>query len=349
MAEPALAHLSSDSSACSRCGTEIAPALLACPSCRALVHADQLRALVAAAEEREAARDVSSAAARWREALELLPRNTKQYEAILNRLTALGNDVGRSERQAEVDRVRARYGKHGAIVSAIAVFLLKFKFVIVLLLTKGKLLLLGLTKLSTLSSMALFLGFDARFFGWPLALGLVLSIYVHEMGHVAANRRHGIQTTAPMFIPGLGALIVARQPFHSDWVEADIGLAGPLWGLGAAIVEYAVYGATGNPFWATLTQWCALINLFNLTPVWQLDGAHAFKAMSRAHRLAATAALLAALALSGERMLWIPVLGASWAVFMMKAPSRADRRAVGYYVALAGALSLLAALCRAPI
>ena len=290
-----------------------------------------------------------AAAARWREALELLPRHTKQYEMVLARLTALGDSAGKRERQAEVDRVRARYGKHGAVVSAIAVFLLKFKFVIVLLLTKGKLLLLGLTKLSTLSSMALFFGFDARFVGWPLALGLVLSIYVHEMGHVAANRRHGIRTTAPMFIPGLGALILAQQSFHSDWVEADIGLAGPLWGFGAAVVEYALYKATGNPFWATLTQWCALINLFNLTPIWQLDGAHAFKAMSRAHRLAATAALLAAVALSGQRMLWLPVLGASWAVFTMQPASRADRRAVGYYVALAGALSLLAALCRAPI
>ena len=349
MAEAALAYASSDSNACSRCGTELAPALLACPSCQALVHADRLRGLVAAAEEREAAKDPAGAAARWREALALLPRTTRQHETILARLTALGDSAGRSEREAEVERVRARYGKHGAIVSAIAVFLLKFKFVIVLLLTKGKLLLLGLTKLSTLSSMALFLGFDARFLGWALALGVVLSIYVHEMGHVAANRRHGIETTAPMFIPGFGALIVARQPFHSDWVEADIGLAGPLWGLGAAVVEYSVYRATGNPFWATLAQWCALINLFNLTPVWQLDGAHGFKAMSRMHRLAATAALLIALALTGERMLWLPVLGASWAVFTMRPSSRADRRAVGYYVALTGALSLLAALCRAPI
>jgi len=349
LAEPAVAYASSDPSACSRCGTEIAPALLACPACQALVHADRLRSLVAAAEEREAARDFAAAAARWREALELLPRSTKQHDTILQRLSALGDSAGKSERQAEVDRVRARYGKHGAIVSAIAVFLLKFKFVLVLLLTKGKLLLLGLTKLSTLSSMALFLGFDARFFGWPLALGIVLSIYVHEMGHVAANRRHGIQTTAPMFIPGFGALIVSRQAFHSEWVEADIGLAGPLWGLGAAIAEYAIFRATGNPFWATLTQWCALINLFNLTPVWQLDGAHAFKAMARAHRLTATAALVAALALSGQRMLWLPILGASWAVFTMRPSSRADRRAVGYYVALTGALSLLAALCRAPI
>jgi hypothetical protein len=70
--------------------------------------------------------------------------------------------------------------------------------------------------------------------------------------------------------------------------------------------------------------------------------------MSRRHRIAAAAALLAAAVLSQERLIWLPFLGASWAIFT-KASERADIRAVGYYVALVGALSLLAALSRAPI
>jgi Zn-dependent protease len=349
LAEPAFAPAARSSAACGRCGTELAPALLACPSCHALVHADALRALATAADAAVAAKDHSRAVALWREALELLPPDTKQHRVILDRIASLGpSDHEGDGRRAEVERVRGKYGKYGAVVSAIAVFLVKFKFVIILLLTKGKLLLLGLTKLSTLSSMALFLGFDARLVGWPLALGIVLSIYVHEMGHVAANRRHGIKATAPMFIPGFGALILARQAFNGDWVEAEIGLAGPLWGCAAALVEFLVFKATGAPFWGTLARWCALINLFNLLPVWQLDGAHAFKAMSRRHRIAAAAALLAAAVLSQERLIWLPFLGASWAIFT-KPSERADIRAVGYYVALVGALSLLAALSRAPI
>src|ERR1700689_2677115 len=72
-----------------------------------------------------------------------------------------------------------------------------------LLLSKGKLLLLGLTKLSTLLSMFAFFGVYWTLYGWAFALGLVLSIYVHEMGHVSALRRYGIPATAPMFIPGL--------------------------------------------------------------------------------------------------------------------------------------------------
>jgi len=329
----------------------LAPTLLVCPSCKALVYADALKQLAGEAELAEAQRDIPRAVALWRQALDRLPRDTKQYASILERVASLGDRTGIDARRAEVDRVRAKYGKYGAVVSAVAAFLVKFKFVIVLLLTKGKLLLLGLTKLSTLSSMAVFLGFDARFLGWQLALGLVLSIYVHEMGHVAALHRHGIKASSPMFIPGLGAFIRSQQPIHGDWAEADIGLAGPLWGLGAAVVCYVIYRATGIAYWSTLAGWGALINAFNLIPIWQLDGAHAFKAMSRPHRVTAAAALLAAAVLSGQRMLWLPFIGASWAVISMKprAPQRADARAVGYYVAIAGALSLLAALCRAPI
>jgi Zn-dependent protease len=307
-----------------------------------------LRGLAASAESAETAGDPTKAVALWRQALDLLPPDTKQHGAVLERVTALGNRSATDARQVDVDRVRAKYKKHGAFITAIAVFLAKFKFLIVLLLTKGKLLLLGLTKLSTLSSMALFLGFDASFLGWQLALGLVLSIYVHEMGHVAALHRHGIKASSPMFIPGLGAFIRSRQRIHGEWAEADVGLAGPLWGLGAAIVAYIAYRVTGTQYWATLAGWGALINAFNLLPLWQLDGAHAFKAMSRSHRIVATAALLAAAVLSQQRIFWLPFLGACWGVFQ-KPATRADVRAVGYYVSLVGALSLLAALCRAPI
>ena len=54
------------------------------------------------------------------------------------------------------------------------------------------------------------LGVYWTLYGWPLALGLVLSIYVHEMGHVAMIRRYGSAASAPMFIPGFGAFIQLR-------------------------------------------------------------------------------------------------------------------------------------------
>jgi Zn-dependent protease len=339
-AQPVLAP-----AACARCGTQLAPSLLACPSCSTLVHGDELTRLAATARAAEEANDVPGALEHWRRALDLLPSSSKQYGAIVERVGTLTNQASTAARDAEAEPVRSRFGKYGAVVSGAVLVLLKFKFAIVFLLTKGKLLLFGLTKLSTLSSMALFLGFDAALLGWQLALGIVLSIYVHEMGHVAALHRHGIKASSPMFLPGIGAFIRAQQRIHGEWAEADVGLAGPLWGLGAAVVAWGVYHYTGTRYWATIAHWGALINLFNLLPVWQLDGAHAFQAMSRPHRLAAVVAIAAALALTGERLLWLPLLGAAWAVFR-KPADRADVRALGYYVILVGALSLVAVLSR---
>src|SRR5256885_5819705 len=105
------------------------------------------------------------------------------------------------------------------------------------------------------------------------AFGLVLSIYIHEMGHVQALQRYGIKATAPMFIPGFGAVIRLKQYPADAREDARVGLAGPLWGLGAALAAYAVYRATGVGVWGAIAHMGALVNLFNLVPVWQLDGA----------------------------------------------------------------------------
>src|SRR5207253_3338673 len=121
--------------------------------------------------------------------------------------------------------------------------------VALVLLSKVKFLLLGLTKASTIISMFAFFGLYWSTFGWPLALGLVLSIYIHEMGHVAMLRRLGIAAVAPIFIPGVGALVMLKQHITDPLTDAKIGLAGPVWGLGAAFAAFAVYMLTGARIW----------------------------------------------------------------------------------------------------
>src|SRR6185436_5687170 len=129
------------------------------------------------------------------------------------------------------------------------------------------------------------LAFGVYWAAWGMwfALGLVLSIYIHEMGHVVALRRYGIAATAPMFVPGLGAFIRLRQSLPPRQ-SARVGLAGPLWGLGAAAAAWAVALAGGSAMWSAIAHTGAWINLFNLLPVWQLDGSRAFAALGRAHR-----------------------------------------------------------------
>src|SRR5262249_51446039 len=116
-------------------------------------------------------------------------------------------------------------GKAGATgLGALALALWKFKFVALLALSKGKLLLIGLTKASTFYSMFLSIGVYAIAWGWKFAVGLVLSIYIHEMGYVAALLRYGVKASAPMFIPGLGALVRLQQPFDDPRQEARVAL-----------------------------------------------------------------------------------------------------------------------------
>ena len=98
-------------------------------------------------------------------------------------------------------------------------------------------------------------------FGLWFALGLVLSIYVHEMGHVAALARYGYPASAPLFIPGLGAVIRLKQGFSDPRAGCGVGLAGPLWGLGAALICAMVFALTDEKIWAALAQFGALINL----------------------------------------------------------------------------------------
>ena len=75
--------------------------------------------------------------------------------------------------------------------------------VLALLLTKGaKYLWLALkfgVKGKSLLSMVVAIGAYALFFGWPFAVGFVLLIYVHEMGHAIALRREGIRASARRF------------------------------------------------------------------------------------------------------------------------------------------------------
>jgi Zn-dependent protease len=328
---------------CARCGSQLAPRLLVCPACLTLVHAERLKQLAADAQAAETAGDVTEALERWREAIALLPDYSPQHPIISARIAVLGKNLPSIEvtRQKErEEKVRSRFGtgKLGGILGALVVLLLKAKWIIVLLLTKMKLLFLGFTKLGTLLSMLATVGVYWSLWGWPFAVGFVLSIYVHEMGHVSALRHYGVRAGAPMFIPGVGAFVRLGEALHSEWENAMVGLAGPLWGLAATVASYAAYLATDRPIFAAIAHSAAWLNLFNLLPVWQLDGGRGFTAMSRTHRLVAAGAVLAAFGVTHDGLLL--VVGGLGAAMAFAKPSREpDVRVAVYYVALAWALA----------
>jgi Zn-dependent protease len=334
-------------SSCARCGTHLAPALLSCPACRQLVYAPELKRLADEAARAEQAGDLSGARDRWRAALDLLPPDSGQHHAIAERIAALTERLGTSgAAPAPPAEHGSSLARGGAVLGGLALLLWKFKFVLVFVATKAKLLVLGLTKASTFLSMLLSFGVYWTAWGWKFAAGLVLSIYVHEMGHVIALRRYGIKATAPMFIPGLGALIRLKQKPADPREEARVGLAGPLWGLGAAAAAFAVYRATGWASWGAIAKVGAWVNLLNLLPVWQLDGGHAFRSFARDERWLAAGALLAAWLFTHEGLLALLLIAAVVQAFG-KPAERPDPRALALYAFLVAALSALT-LIRVP-
>jgi len=134
--------------------------------------------------------------------------------------------------------------------------------------------------LTTAGSMLVSVAAYALIWGWRFAVGFVLLLLVHEMGHVIQLRREGIEASAPMFIPFLGAVVAAKSLGDDAAAEARVGLAGPVLGsLGAALL-IPVWLITGNDFWQALAFTGLFLNLFNLLPVVPLDGGRAMAAMA---------------------------------------------------------------------
>ncbi|MFP5245247.1 MAG: site-2 protease family protein [Thermoanaerobaculia bacterium] len=325
---------------CDGCATELAPALLICPSCRSLVHRARLQSLARTAE---AASDPHAALAAWREALALLPAGTRQYDTVVSRIDALTAAIeGKTlEEMRKGPSAGSKWAKILGPLGVAGLLLWKLKFLVVALLTKGKLLLLGLTKMSTVASFFLTLGVYWSAWGWKLAAALLGGIYIHEMGHVAELRRRGIAASAPMFIPGLGAVVRLGQHAATPSEDAKIGLAGPLWGFGAGCLFLTLAVTLDSKFWYVVTYLTAVINLFNLTPVWELDGSRGFHALSRTQRWIIIATIALVWLFTREGMLVLVGLVAVWRAFEKKITTVPDWNAFATFVFLIGALAAL--------
>jgi Zn-dependent protease len=297
--------------------------MLACPACHGLRHADRLKELARDAERASAAGEATAALAAWREARDLLPEGSRQRAVVEARVAALSAAIDRGARPAPP---RTAWGWLVLAAGLVA--------------GKAKLLLAGLTKASTLLSMLLAMGVYWAAWGWKFAGGFVVSIFVHEMGHVAALRRFGVRATAPMFLPGVGAVVRFGQDM-APIEQARVGLAGPLWGFGAALAALALAYGTGSPLAAAIAHAGAWVNLFNLLPIIPLDGGRGFKALDRAQRVATVPVIAGAWYATGEGLLVLLLLVALFRAFETATSGVRDARSYAEYAGLVVGLSLL--------
>jgi Zn-dependent protease len=158
------------------------------------------------------------------------------------------------------------------IGAAILALLAKIKSVL-LLLPKIKV-------LTTAGTMAVSIAAYTTIWGFWFAMGFVVLLLVHEMGHVIELRRLGIRASAPMFIPFLGAVVASKSLGENALAEARVGLAGPVLGTVGSAACLVIWQITGHDYWRALGYTGFFLNLFNLLPVVPLDGGRAMAAMS---------------------------------------------------------------------
>ena len=140
-------------------------------------------------------------------------------------------------------------------------FLLKFKVV------------------TTGASMLVSIAAYAWLWGWPFAVGFVVLIFIHELGHVIELRRQGVPASAPLFIPFLGAVIGMKELPDDAWKEARVALAGPILGSIGAAAFWVAGEAADSEILVGLAFVGFFLNLFNLIPITPLDGGRAAAAL----------------------------------------------------------------------
>jgi Zn-dependent protease len=218
-----------------------------------------------------------------------------------------GNPFGELPRDRPQPRRRSLRERIGGALAAIVALIAKFFSAI-----KGVFLLLPkATALTAIVSVAAY----SLWFGWWFAVGFVILLFVHEMGHVFALRREGIKASAPMFIPFMGAVITSKSLGENALAEARVGLAGPILGTVGAAVCLIIGEVTNSDFFRALAYIGFFLNLFNLLPIVPLDGGRAMAAMAPWMWFLGFGVLVALALLFPNPILWIIVLFAGYELY----------------------------------
>lgn len=115
-------------------------------------------------------------------------------------------------------------------------------------------------------------------FTLEFALALVGVLVFHEYGHLRAMKKFGLPTKGMYLIPFVGGLAVGDMP-KTRWQDVYISMMGPVYGLLMTVAFYIVYLITESHFAGLVASTSALLNLFNLIPVYPLDGGRVVKSL----------------------------------------------------------------------
>jgi Zn-dependent protease len=172
-------------------------------------------------------------------------------------------------------RLKKTFGPIAVVLAVIAKFIAKVKFLILPFLKFLPII------LKSGGTMLFSIWIYATIFGWPFAVGFVFLLFVHECGHLIVARKFGLKVSAPVFIPFMGAFILLKDAPRNAWMEACVGIGGPMLGAFGALVCHSAGEVFDMPQLIALAASGYFLNLFNLVPVGFLDGGRIVTALSR--------------------------------------------------------------------
>jgi Zn-dependent protease len=128
--------------------------------------------------------------------------------------------------------------------------------------------------LRSMGSLALFLVVGYFFFrhNWAWVLVLTAIIVFHEMGHFLAMKFYKYQELGIFFIPLMGAYVSGKKQNVSQKQSAVILMAGPLPGIILGLLCHFISAEMDIYFLEKVAWIFVFLNLFNLLPVYPLDG-----------------------------------------------------------------------------
>jgi Zn-dependent protease len=132
--------------------------------------------------------------------------------------------------------------------------------------------------LRSLGSLAIYLALGYYIFKrWEILMLITAVVLLHELGHFFAMKAFRYKDLGIFFIPMLGAYVSGTKREVSQKESAIILLAGPLPGILLGILFYILWDHypnlhIGDTSFYTISLFLVVLNLFNLIPVYPLDG-----------------------------------------------------------------------------
>jgi len=103
------------------------------------------------------------------------------------------------------------------------------------------------------------------------AIYVLLTIAIHELGHVLAMLICKVKLKGALFLP-FGAAVFSDDVAKSRNGDVFIYFGGIILGLCASVMSYIIFSINGNPIFHQFALINLLINLVNLLPIRPLDG-----------------------------------------------------------------------------